>query len=166
MPNIGQNCRISELALIADSSTIGDNCFVGPFTVIRPHVTIGNNSEIRAQVFVAEGARIGNHVKILQLSNIVKYGVVEDCVFMGVGTILTNTKVIAHMRDYEDICEPPVIRFGARIGAGVRILPGVDVARNSSIGTGAVVTKSTVENGLYVGVPARLVGEVPIEQRL
>lgn len=43
------------------------------------------------------------------------------------------------------------------IGFGAQILSGVSVAKGCVIGAGAVVTKSTEEYGVYVGVPARLI---------
>jgi acetyltransferase-like isoleucine patch superfamily enzyme len=41
------------------------------------------------------------------------------------------------------------------IGAGARILDGVTIARGCVIGAGAVVTRSTRPDGVYLGVPAR-----------
>ncbi len=42
------------------------------------------------------------------------------------------------------------------IGAGAIVLDGVHLADGTIIGAGAVVTKSTQSNGIYVGNPARL----------
>lgn len=41
------------------------------------------------------------------------------------------------------------------LGAGVRVLDGVDIKKGTVIGAGAVVTKSTEAFGVYVGVPAK-----------
>ena len=43
------------------------------------------------------------------------------------------------------------------IGAGARILDGVEIGRNSIVGAGSVVTKSIPENVTVVGVPARTI---------
>lgn len=43
------------------------------------------------------------------------------------------------------------------IGFGAQILAGVNIADGSIIGAGAVVTEDTESNGIYVGVPARLI---------
>ena len=48
------------------------------------------------------------------------------------------------------------------IGAGVIVLPGVTIGRNSVIGAGSVVTKDIPENVVAVGNPCRvmrLIGE-------
>jgi acetyltransferase-like isoleucine patch superfamily enzyme len=47
------------------------------------------------------------------------------------------------------------------IGCGARLLSGVDVGRRSVIGAGAVVTRSLPSGSLAVGVPARVVRQVP-----
>lgn len=43
------------------------------------------------------------------------------------------------------------------IGFGAQIMSGVTIADGCVIGAGAVVTKDTVKNGVYGGVPARLI---------
>lgn len=48
------------------------------------------------------------------------------------------------------------IGAGCWIGAGVIVLPGVTVAPGCVVGAGAVVTASTEPDGIYAGVPARL----------
>jgi maltose O-acetyltransferase len=53
--------------------------------------------------------------------------------------------------------KPIEIQDGCWIGSGAIILPGVTISRGSVIGAGAIVTKSTVPNGLYAGNPARLI---------
>lgn len=50
---------------------------------------------------------------------------------------------------------------GSWLGAGVIVLPGVSIAPGCVIGAGAVVTKDCDANGLYAGVPARRVKDLP-----
>lgn len=45
---------------------------------------------------------------------------------------------------------------GAWIGANAVVLGGVTIAAGSVVGAGAIVTADTEPNGIYVGVPARL----------
>ena len=67
----------------------------------------------------------------------------------------------AHERGGTPRTAPVSIGDGCWIGAGSIILPGVDVAPGCVIAAGAVVTKSTAPNGLYAGVPARRVKDLP-----
>lgn len=52
---------------------------------------------------------------------------------------------------------PVVIGDGCWIGANVTILAGVSVGEGSVVAAGAVVAADLSPNGLYAGVPARLV---------
>ncbi|MBR6404394.1 MAG: sugar O-acetyltransferase [Eubacterium sp.] len=46
------------------------------------------------------------------------------------------------------------------IGAGVVVLPGVTIGKNSVIGAGSVVTKDIPENVVAVGNPCRVIREI------
>ena len=50
---------------------------------------------------------------------------------------------------------------GCWIGANALIRPGVDIAAGRVIAAGAVVVKNCDANGLYAGVPARRVKDLP-----
>lgn len=53
--------------------------------------------------------------------------------------------------------KPVIVQDGVWIGARVTLLPGVTVGAGSIVAAGAVVTESLPANGLYGGVPARLI---------
>ena len=56
---------------------------------------------------------------------------------------------------------PVRIRSGSWIGARATILPGVTVGAGTIVAAGAVVAKSTPDNVLVAGVPARIVKNLP-----
>lgn len=157
---------IEKTAIIEEGVSIGEGCYIGHFAVIRPRVIVGDRSHVRAHCFIAEGAYIGKDTQIMQFSNICRGCLVEDKVFVGMGCMTTNTRRIAYQRGYEDIAEPPLIRYGARIGARVTILPGVIIGENAVVGAGSVVTKNVPPGRIYVGVPARDIGPVPEEEKI
>ena len=51
------------------------------------------------------------------------------------------------------------------IGAGVIIVPGVRIGKNSVIGAGSVVTKDIPENVVAVGNPCRVLREISDRDR-
>jgi len=57
---------------------------------------------------------------------------------------------------------PIAIGDGCWIGAGATILPGVTVGPGCVVAAGAVVTADCAMNGLYAGVPARRVRDLPV----
>ena len=156
--------KIENTAIIEPGAIIGENCYIGHYTVIRPGAMIGDHSHVRAHCFIAAEAEIGRHTQIMQFSNICRNAVVEDEVFVGMGCMTTNTKKIAYRRSYEDVNEPPTIKRGVRIGAGVTILPGVVIGENCVVGAGSVVTKSTKGGYLYYGNPAKLIRKLSQEE--
>ena len=57
------------------------------------------------------------------------------------------------------------IEEGAWIGAGVTILPGVTIGKDSVIGAGSIVTKDIPANVVAVGNPCRVLREIDAEGR-
>jgi maltose O-acetyltransferase len=55
------------------------------------------------------------------------------------------------------LAEPVVIGTGCWIGAGAIVLPGVQIGRGSVVAAGSVVTQDLPPDGLYGGIPARLI---------
>lgn len=119
-------------------------CTVGRGTVIRVGtfinapfmVTIGANCLIHGHLKSRGGIKIGDGVEL-----------VED--------VLISTQ--SHNADsvlFESIYLPVIIDDFSWIGPRAIVLSGVTLKCGSMVGAGAVVTKSTTEWGVYVGVPA------------
>ena len=60
------------------------------------------------------------------------------------------------IKDQDVIDEPVRIEENVWIGAKASVLSGVTIRRGCVVGAGAVVTKSTDSDGVYVGVLAKL----------
>jgi acetyltransferase-like isoleucine patch superfamily enzyme len=50
---------------------------------------------------------------------------------------------------------PVRVKYGADIGTGAILLPGVTIGAGSIIGAGAVVTHDVPDYAVFAGVPAR-----------
>jgi acetyltransferase-like isoleucine patch superfamily enzyme len=57
----------------------------------------------------------------------------------------------------------PIVRRRAAIGANATLLPGVEIGEFAIVGAGAVATRSVPPRVVAMGVPARVVKEVPEE---
>lgn len=101
--------------------------------VLPPSVTLGRNV-----VLGYKGLAIVIH----------RHAVIEDEVNIGPGC------VIGGRSGHEQV---PVIRTGALIGAGAKVIGPVVIGRNARIGANAVVLEDVPEGGVVVGIPARLV---------
>ena len=62
--------------------------------------------------------------------------------------------------------EGATLRRACRVGGGVVLCPGVEIGEEAFIAAGAVVTRDIPPRGVAMGVPARVVREVPDEDLL
>lgn len=84
-------------------------------------------------------------------------------VLIGPGAnLLTGNHPLDPSRRKELICRPIHVSQDAWIGAGATILPGVSIGRHAVVAAGAVVTKSVADNTLVAGVPAKVMGVLPL----
>jgi maltose O-acetyltransferase len=125
---IGNNCRIMRNIYIGN----GNNISIGSFSRINENVRLDN-------------VKIGEHVMIARDSIILgKMHGFED---IEVPMSLQNKVVI----------NPTIIEDNVWLGVRVIIMPGKTIRKGCIIGAGAVLTKDTEENGVYAGVPAKLI---------
>lgn len=187
---IGKNVRVGKNVKIFPNAYIGDNCEIGDNSIIQygafieHDCIIGNNSRVGTHAVLRRGTKIGDysvfgnlcasegnnyigdHVTIETQSHVTGEIVIEDWVFVGPEFVTTNTRNISHGRkNVPLIIEAPRIKFGARIGGNATILPSVTVGREAFVGAGAVVTKDIPDFAIAFGVPAKVYGEIPEEER-
>lgn len=130
---------------------------------------------------VEAGARISSHVTILGRAlrvheeaylNVQVLIDATEPVTIGPGAhvgpgvqILSSTHRIggAAQRAGPNVARPITIGAGAWIGGGAIILDGVTVGSGCVVGAGAVVDKDCAPNGVYAGVPARRVRDLPVD---
>lgn len=78
--------------------------------------------------------------------------VVNDHTVIGRSVILRNGVTIGHKRAGEG---SPTIQDDVDVGANSTVIGEIVIGRGTTIGAGAVVTKSTPEGSVWVGNPAR-----------
>jgi acetyltransferase-like isoleucine patch superfamily enzyme len=93
------------------------------------------------------------------------YSVVEDDVFVGPGAVTTNDSTMSrHDKSYT--LRGAVLRRACRIGGAAVLTPGVEVGEEAFVAAGAVVTRDVPSRGVVMGVPGRVVRDVPDEDLL
>lgn len=159
---IGNRSMIGTFAIIFAGARIGANCLIGDQAQVRENCYLGDFSTIGSHVTVNVSTRIGEHTKIQTGCHLTGYMEIGDYVFFGAEVTTTNDKSMGRT------CEGkgPIIRRGARIGSNATLLPGITIGEEAIVGAGAVVTKDIPPRKIVVGVPARIVKDVPHDQLL
>lgn len=135
-------------------------------TILDSRVVIGHACKIGKLCDFQTDVTIGNHVNVMPRSHFTKGLVIEDFAWIGPLFMPLNTKKIRHVRDFELKIEAPIIKFGARIGARVTVMPGVTIGEEALIDACSVVTKDVPDGEIWRGSPAKKIGEVPDEERI
>ena len=154
--------KIHPSAAVSDDSKIGDNTQIWHQCQIREETIIGENCILGKDVYVDIGVNIGDNVKIQNGSNIFHGTTIESGVFIGPGVIFTNDKnprainPDGSLKGNDDwqVGETFVL-YGASVGAGAIILPGITIGRFALVGAGAVVTHDVPDHAVVTGNPSR-----------
>jgi maltose O-acetyltransferase len=128
------------------SAYVAENVFIG-----SAQVSFGEHSGCSVDCFLDGSGRI-------DIADHVRLG--ARCI------VITGTHPIEPSVVRRDLSKPTIAR-DVRIGRGswlcsnVTVLPGVTVGEGCVVAAGSVVTRDLPANGLYAGVPARLVRPLP-----
>jgi UDP-2-acetamido-3-amino-2,3-dideoxy-glucuronate N-acetyltransferase len=139
---IGDGARVGDHAQVRDGAKIGPGATVGSFASVDPGVEIGARASVQARCYLAGGT------------------VIEEDVFIGPGVTFANDNTMDRHPSGAPLTGP-LLRRACRIGAGVVVCPGVEIGEEAFIAAGAVVVADVPPRAVAMGVPARVVREVP-----
>lgn len=159
--------RIDPSADVSTETTIGSGTSIWHRARVREGARIGAECIVGTGVYIDCDVIIGNRVKIQNNALIYRGVTLEDGVFIGPQVCLTNDRIPrsitpeGRIKSEEDWTVGPIlVRYGASIGAGAIVLPGVTVGSFAMVAAGSVVTHDVPDQGLVMGVPAKLEGHV------
>ncbi len=155
---IGEDCTIRAGTIIYSEVILGNNCQTGHNAMIREKTTIGEHSLIGTNSIIDGNVSIGSNVSIQTGVYIPLFCTIEDNVFMGTYSKLTNDKYV--MRKKFDLIGPTLESY-VSLGANSVIMPGIVLKTGTIVGAGAIVTKNTKEKDIVVGNPATLLKKIP-----
>jgi UDP-3-O-[3-hydroxymyristoyl] glucosamine N-acyltransferase len=163
---IGDGTTIGACTVLYRGSTFGKEVMIGDQASVREKCVIGDRVVIGRGVAVENQVEIGSFTKIQTNAYITAYTKLEDHVFIAPTVTTTNDNFMGRTKERFKFVRGPLVKRGARVGGGSILLPGVTVAEESFIAAGAVVNKDTEPAKVYVGVPARVLRDVPEREKL
>lgn len=178
--SFGNNCRIDEGVQIITGKnaqiSFADNCWIMKNSIIRTSnkfefendVAIATYCSIfsregghEGELIIGDGTHIGDYTIIDMADNLT----IEKEVAIG-----PNCTIYTHDHNYEVadkaawkggvVKHPVIIKKGAWIASSVTVLPNVVIGERCVIAAGAVVTKNTVANSIYGGIPTKKIKKI------
>jgi acetyltransferase-like isoleucine patch superfamily enzyme len=146
-------------ARVGAGAIVGDQAFVRERAVVGAGSVVGRGSAVDNDVVIGERVRIQTDVYMTA------YSVVEDDVFVGPGVLTTNDSTMARHDASYDV-RGCVLRRACRVGGAAVLTPGVEIGEEAFVAAGAVVVRDVPPRAVVMGVPARVVREVPSEDLL
>jgi len=153
-----------ETAEIAATAIIGNGCKIWNDCQIREGAVIGSGCILGKGVYIDAGVSVGNNCKIQNYACLYHGVTIEDDVFIGPGTMFTNDRFPRSFNDSWEIT-PTQVQKGASIGANSTVRCGVKIGTYSMIGAGSVVCRDVDAFALFVGNPARKIGDIDAQGR-
>ena len=149
-------------AVVYAGAIIGAGVIIGDQAQIRERVVLGEGSVVGRGSCVDFGAFVGARVLIQTGVYVTGGTVIEDEVFLGPGVQTTNDDTMGRHSGGEGL-RAPVLRRACRVGGGAVLVPGVEIGEEAYVAAGAVVASDVQPRSVVMGVPARVVREVPEE---
>lgn len=150
-------------AIVFNGATIGPRAIIGDQSYVRERAVVGERTVIGRGSAVDNDVVIGDRVRVQTSVYLTAFSVVEDDVFVGPCAMTTNDDAMGRIARGTPL-SGATLRRACRIGGGAVLVPGVEVGEEAFVAAGAVVTRDVAPRAVVMGVPARVVREVPDEQ--
>jgi acetyltransferase-like isoleucine patch superfamily enzyme len=158
---------VSATADVADSARLGAGTRIWHLAQVCDGAVLGRSCVLGRGAYVGPGVVVGDHVKIQNYALVYQPATLEDGVFVGPATVLTNdlnpraVDVGGQPKRTDDWAVVGVhVKEGASLGARSVCVAPVTIGRWAMVGAGAVVVADVPDFALVVGVPARHIGWV------
>ena len=156
---------IGTQAIVFAGARVGAGSIIADQAFVRERAAIGTETVVGRASGVDNDVRIGDRVRIQSQAYVTGYSVIEDDVFLGPCAMTTNDDTMARHPKGMPL-RGATLRRACRIGGGAVLVPGVEIGEEAFVAAGAVVTADVPARKVVMGVPARLVRDVPDEDLL
>jgi acetyltransferase-like isoleucine patch superfamily enzyme len=157
---LGEGATVCAGAVVFAGTVVGPGVILGDQSYVRERVQIGAGAVVGRGSVVENDVVIGTRARIQTNVYLTAYSVVEDDVFVGPGAVTANDDTMSRHAP-ETRLRGVHLRRACRVGAAAVLTPGVEVGEEAYVAAGAVLTRDVPARAVAMGVPARVVREVP-----
>jgi len=157
---VGAGATVCAGAVVVEGAVVGDGAVIGDQAHVRERAVIGEQSVLGRGSAVDNDVRVGARVRIQTGCYLTAFSVVEDDVFVAPGVTLTNDDTMGRHGPGHEL-RGATLRRACRVGGGAVLVPGVEVGEEAYVAAGSVVAADVPPRAVVMGVPARVVREVP-----
>jgi len=161
---IGKDCVISAHVILYRGTKLANEVMIGDLVSIREQNVIGEKSIIARLISMEPRTVIGKRVRTAAVTHLTSDMVIEDDAFIGSHISTTNDNKMG--RGVAGVYKGPHIKRGARIGSNATLLPGVVIGEDAVVAAGALVSRDVPDRKIVMGVPAKVVRDVPENELL
>jgi UDP-2-acetamido-3-amino-2,3-dideoxy-glucuronate N-acetyltransferase len=162
---LGRGVTVGTGAVLLAGATLGDEVIIGDQAFVRERARIGERSLIGRGSVVENDVAIGARARVQTNVYLTAHTLLEDDVFVAPGVTTTNDDTMARHPPRAPL-RGPTLRRACRVGGGAVLRGGVDIGEEAFVAAGAVVIGDVPARAVVMGVPARVVREVPTEDLL
>ena len=161
---IGDECVISAHVILYRGTKIGNEVMIGDLVSIREQNVVGDKSIIARLISTEPRTIIGKRVRTAAVTHLTSDMIIEDDAFIGSHISTTNDNKMG--RGIAGVYRGPHIKRGARIGSNATLLPGIVIGEEAVVAAGALVSRDVPARKIVMGVPAKVVRDVPEDELL
>jgi UDP-2-acetamido-3-amino-2,3-dideoxy-glucuronate N-acetyltransferase len=163
---LGPGTVVSTGAIVFAGTRIGARVIVGDQACVRERCELGDDVVVGRGSLIENDTTVGARTKIQAMVYVTAYTTVEEDVFLAPCVQTSNDNFMGRTERRHELRKGPIIRRGARVGAGAVLCPAVEIGEEAFVGAGAVVVKDVPPRVVVVGNPARLLRDVPPDELL
>lgn len=151
---------VHDTAVVHPGAKIGAYTSIWHFCHVEGRAIIGENCNLGQNIYVGNDSVVGNACRLGNSVSIFEGVVLEDFVFCAPFMVFTHISFPRAAVNRRSSFQKTIIKTGATLGANSTVVPGVTVGVGTFLAAGAILTKSSKDWALMVGLPARQIGWV------